>query len=176
MTTKTNWLKLLRKDILSRQSLYPDAGYVGKLTRTNWLIKLRDDIIERQTLSPGGPSVGLITKTNFLLLLKENMLTAFAGTASPIRPAGSLVNKTELINAINSAKTNLNSTLISSDGSDILEASPWITQETHDKLNGAIIAAEIIFNKPTATQKEINSTISALNSEVDMFNAAKPVG
>ena len=165
--TRTNWLKLLKQDILARQTLYPDGGDVGRLTSTNWLKKLRDDILKNQRLYPGGDTRKL-TANNFLHFFREEVIER-----GSIWPEKGLAGLTR---AINNAQSLLTQTQISVTGADIASNLFWATQSVHNTLNSAITAAQSVANNTAATDDQLDNAITTLNAAIATFRNVRQPG
>jgi len=130
--TKTNWLFLTRREMLERQTLFPDGGEVGRLTRKNWLGKLRKWVLENQLLYPSAPDVGLLTNINWLWKLRKDFMER-----DDLFPAGGLAGFLALIKR---AQAILSETKRShyDDGSDIPKNQLWAPQWAIDSFTTAI--------------------------------------
>lgn len=168
--TRSNWLELLKDDILARQTLYPDGGDVGLLHGANWLKKLRNDQLANQRLYPSADSghVGLLTKTNFLLIFREDIMER--GT---LWPEGGLSG---LKSAINRAIDIMTNTEISIDGTDIPTNKWWTTQSIRDVFNSTINTAQTVSGDPTASDEDWDETLISLNAAISLFNSLRQRG
>lgn len=169
MITKSNWLRLLREDILSRQTLYPDGGDVGLLTKTNWMVKLRDDILIRQTLYPASENAGLLHTTNWLRKLKREILTN-----QMLYPEAGIAG---LERVIVKSQTLIDNTRVSADGTDIFKSDFWVTQNIYDAFQIAIDSAESILSSVTIDEDlRIKPAIQALNAATYVFKTTRKPG
>jgi hypothetical protein len=86
------------------------------------------------------------------------------------------VNKAALINAIDAANTNKDTTEVSDDGADIEPGNDWVTQAVMDAYTDAIAAAQAVVDKADATQTEVDDAVAALETATSTFDAAKEDG
>ncbi|MDR1126692.1 MAG: FIVAR domain-containing protein [Treponema sp.] len=87
-----------------------------------------------------------------------------------------VVNKTALNTAIttaNGAKSGIN---VAASADEVPKEVRFVTQAVMDALNAAIADAQAIAEKADATQAEVDAQVTALNSAVSTFNAAKALG
>ncbi|MCL2538915.1 MAG: Stk1 family PASTA domain-containing Ser/Thr kinase [Oscillospiraceae bacterium] len=80
------------------------------------------------------------------------------------------VDKNNLQTAINMAETRLTTIHISVDGSDLSPGEKWVTQAEHDALKAQRQAAQAVYDNSSATQQEVNSAASSLNSAIAAFD------
>ncbi|ONI46058.1 hypothetical protein AN641_02485 [Candidatus Epulonipiscioides gigas] len=88
----------------------------------------------------------------------------------------SSVDKAALGTAIKTATQNLESTFISTDGSDIFTNNKWVTQAVHDTLKNAIATAQGVADDTDATQTQVNAAKTTLETANTTFNNAKAAG
>jgi hypothetical protein len=98
-----------------------------------------------------------------------------AGSGSlPINP--SVVDKTTLNTAVSAAKAAKAGVKVAAEAANVPSGTYWVTQEVMNALNAAITAAETVSQKAGATETEVASAVTALNSAVATFNGAKTLG
>ena len=87
-----------------------------------------------------------------------------------------VIFKTDLDSAINSAKTNIGTAVVSADGTDIDTTDIWVSQPVMTAYSDAISAAQAVADNPDATQQKVDDALAAINSATNSFNAAKTNG
>ncbi|WP_041610982.1 beta strand repeat-containing protein [Treponema primitia] len=85
-------------------------------------------------------------------------------------------NKAELNTAIAGANTAKTGVVVDSAAANVATGTKWVTQGALSTFNAAISAAEGVSSKNGATQAEVDSAVTTLNSAKDTFNAAKQDG
>ena len=80
------------------------------------------------------------------------------------------------LDSISAAEANSSSAAVSVNGSDILVAEQWVTQQAKDDYLAAIAAARIVYNDPTKTAGEAGAAQNALAEATAAFNNAKQWG
>ena len=86
------------------------------------------------------------------------------------------VVKTELNTAISSANSNISSTAVSTDGSDVNTTDMWVRQPVKAAYLDAISAAQAVADNPGVTQQQADDALAAINNATNTFNAAKTSG
>ncbi|MDR2479075.1 MAG: FIVAR domain-containing protein [Treponema sp.] len=92
------------------------------------------------------------------------------------RQPGQQPNKEPLRLAIIAAETAMNSVPVNTAAVNVPNGTLWILQAAKDALQTAITTAAALRDNPAATQTEITNGVTALNSAVGVFNAAKQPG
>jgi hypothetical protein len=109
----------------------------------------------------------------FGVVLAGCEVPAGSGTL-PVNP--SVVDKATLDTAISTAKAAKAGVMVDTDAANVPSGTQWVTQAVMDALNAAITAAEAVSQKAGATEAEMSSAVTALNSAIATFNGAKKAG
>jgi len=104
--------------------------------------------------------------------------TAFSSAISVGTKIGSMtiVDKTELLNALAKATLAKVDVAIATDAANVSKSVNWVTNDEMTALTNAITAAEAVYSKSDATEAEVKSAISALNTAINTFNTAFKAG
>lgn len=92
----------------------------------------------------------------------------------PVDPTS--VDKTVLESNIASANSLLNTTTISTDGTDIPSNQYWVTQEVYDTFENAISDAQDVDDDADATQSEVDTAVSEVSAATTTFDSARQPG
>jgi len=110
------------------------------------------------------------------LLLGTIIISIFVLSFTACPPVDDTLDYMALNEAIARAEAAKDEIAISEDGSDVNPMSKWVTQEVLDILNDAIDEAKAVKSQAAATQTEVDTAASTLNSAVTAFDNEKQDG
>ncbi|QIB68139.1 hypothetical protein Ami103574_01910 [Aminipila butyrica] len=108
-----------------------------------------------------GTSIEVSSRTDTLNAARK----AFEATIKE----GLMANRTSLKSTITKANNSLDNIRIADSAADVPTGNQWVTTSERDTLNAAINSANTVYDKRQATQSEVDSAQSTLDSAIDTF-------
>ncbi|MDR3593752.1 hypothetical protein [Clostridium sp.] len=161
------WINVskIKDKLLSANFDNYEVGQVARLANTDGSYHIKFTLL---------PKVGVTIPTS----LPDDFITTGSGKKWTKPTWGFTVTpkKSALIDAITAATTNSNSVEVSTDGSDVLVASKWVTAAVKKTYTDAIAAAQAIADKTECTKTEGDNAVEALAAATTAFNTAEAAG
>ena len=143
----SNWGKKVEKEVADKVDVYEKAYFVSVVNEgESWTGSTKKS--ETNTSEVTNQTVWNDWKTNVKEAVESASSTPIVADNAQIKALAqptdwaSVESLDELKAAINAAKTLLNNSKISTDGSDVLDTETWLTQAQYDALKAAIEEAE----------------------------------
>jgi hypothetical protein len=103
------------------------------------------------------------------------LVAACTDVSSP-SPGPGPVDKAALTAMVTSAATNIESAVVSADGTDVESYGVWVTQADKTAYQTAITAAQAVLDNAGATQADVDAAVDSLTAATTAFNNAKQPG
>jgi hypothetical protein len=163
----STWINVskIKDKLLSANFDNYEVGQVARLANADGSYHIKFTLL---------PKVGVTIPTS----LPDDFITVGSGKKWTKPTWGFTVTskKSALIDAITAATTNSNSVEVSTDGSDVLVASKWVTAAVKKTYTDAIAAAQAIADKTDCTKTEGDNAVEALAAATTEFNTAEAAG
>jgi len=99
----------------------------------------------------------------------ENAMNAIREERQPGKKSPPVINKSALVTAIADANTKMEGVGISDNGFDIPDNKTWVKETVYNALSNAVASAQVVNNKETASQEEIDAAVKALGDAIKAF-------
>ncbi|GHV80968.1 hypothetical protein AGMMS49944_27590 [Spirochaetia bacterium] len=161
----------------------PDTATVGTnlyLTGTVVPADASNKVITWSVASAGTTGAvitgGTLTTTGTGTLVVTAVIVNGLASSSNYTQNFTITVQQSLAAAITSANAARSGVVVSVNGSDVATDTQWVTQAVLDTFNAAITAAETVSTNVGATQAQVDGAVTALNTAINTFTAAKANG